>query len=331
MSDKATSDPRTDIGASHLLEELRRIATTQSPGGGRGPSSPAQLAEKARTLAALTSRVRSAFFLREADRIEREFTFLLKCLVSTRTMAEALEEYVAFIDCFWAGLSQTKIDVVRDRVYILPNNDAPDAHKLFLHELRARSIMLGTINWLCGGSLTDLRGHFTNPPIEPDKIAAVFPYPVCDVGGCNGISFRSEDLGKAVIRSPQEIPAFVQAAPMIALGGFGACLPYSQRVRELVTRVLRRHEGIVSAAEVCRQLGVSQATLHRRLTKESSHFREIRDGAINDVAKDLMLRTGAGTREIAELLGYSDEAAFRRSFQRWNGCSPAVYRNMEFS
>jgi AraC-like DNA-binding protein len=98
----------------------------------------------------------------------------------------------------------------------------------------------------------------------------------------------------------------------------------ADRVRRVLLPTLARGEP--TAAEVSRELGLSQRTLQRQLQAEDTSFTRILDSAREEVARALLREPGVGIAEIAFLLGYSEPAAFHRSFRRWTGQTPLVYR-----
>ncbi|MCW4463545.1 helix-turn-helix domain-containing protein [Sphingomonas sp. BT-65] len=82
--------------------------------------------------------------------------------------------------------------------------------------------------------------------------------------------------------------------------------------------------GATGQAQVARLLGVSVATLRRRLAETSLTFRDLRAEVLNAQARALL----AGRRhpgDVAEQLGFSDGRSFARAFKAWNGTTPARY------
>lgn len=98
------------------------------------------------------------------------------------------------------------------------------------------------------------------------------------------------------------------------------------RQRSLTTRLTEAFdENVYSQEEVARRLGLSVATLRRRLQEEGQPtFRELRERALNEAAKTLLAqRRHPG--DIADHLGFGDLRSFVRAFKRWNGSTPTAY------
>ena len=82
--------------------------------------------------------------------------------------------------------------------------------------------------------------------------------------------------------------------------------------------------GSTELPQVARQLGVSGATLRRRLNEEAHRFRDIRAEVLNRTARSLLEDRRHAT-EVAETLGFSDVRSFSRAFKAWNGVTPAAF------
>lgn len=96
-----------------------------------------------------------------------------------------------------------------------------------------------------------------------------------------------------------------------------------------------RHLLIQSAGEfldisqVAERLYVSERTLRRRLTAESTSFRATFDEIRDLLARGYLADTQLVVAEIAHLLDYSETVNFRRAFVRWNGVTPSQYRHQQ--
>jgi len=102
----------------------------------------------------------------------------------------------------------------------------------------------------------------------------------------------------------------------------GVIKPFQARVLEAIL------EGTDDQGEVARALGVSVATLRRRLTASGVSFRQLRSKALDEAARR-MLAQGRPVGEIADALGYVDIRSFSRAFKGWNGITPIAFARRE--
>jgi AraC-like DNA-binding protein len=104
---------------------------------------------------------------------------------------------------------------------------------------------------------------------------------------------------------------------------------------------LRKREGVVgqvrtllitsgcrvtNVAGAARRLGMTERSLRRRLAAEGASFRTVHDDVQLQTAISYLRDTELTVETIAELMGFSDAANFRRAFRRWTGRAPLQFR-----
>lgn len=314
------------ISPTAVIDELSRLASLERVGCDATSAVVEDLATVARALTSVTDAVYESLVKRSPEQVRRETAYILRGMVISATLEEALAEYGAHMACYWSAACTVAMEPRGDRVFVVMDTRVEPREKLFLHDLRHCSMMLSIVNWLCGETLPETIAHLPHAPIDLAKVQAIFPYGLSRDGAVTGVSFRRQDMRKPVVRTPGDIEAFIADLPRVAVLGAASAETYSRRVSAIVAQRLLVQRRIATVVEVCDHLGLSSATLHRRLSAERTSFRKLRDSSVNLAAKTLIEKTDAGIPTISDLLGYSEEGAFRRSFIRWNGCSPAAYR-----
>jgi AraC-like DNA-binding protein len=78
--------------------------------------------------------------------------------------------------------------------------------------------------------------------------------------------------------------------------------------------------------EVARLTNLSQRTLQRRLAEAGTSFQQLRDRVRADIALKYLRQSSLQAAQIAEILGYSEPAAFTRAFRRQHGLTPSAAR-----
>jgi AraC-like DNA-binding protein len=71
---------------------------------------------------------------------------------------------------------------------------------------------------------------------------------------------------------------------------------------------------------------MSERSIQRSLTEESTSYREIVDEVRKGLALSHLSRPGTTAADVAFLLGFSEPSAFTRAFRRWTGTSPTQFR-----
>ncbi|MFO1143077.1 MAG: AraC family transcriptional regulator [Amaricoccus sp.] len=94
-----------------------------------------------------------------------------------------------------------------------------------------------------------------------------------------------------------------------------------------VYRMLMDHPGDFPSMEaVAETLNMTARTLRRHLEDEGTSFRAILDDVRSSLAREYLKTTRMSTIDIAMLLGFSDDASFRRALKRWTGKGPGELR-----
>ena len=78
---------------------------------------------------------------------------------------------------------------------------------------------------------------------------------------------------------------------------------------------------------VAKQLGLGPRTLQRRLATEDTTFQQVADETRQRIAEHYLKERTRSISECSSLVGFSEEAAFRRAFKRWVGVSPRKFRS----
>jgi len=82
-----------------------------------------------------------------------------------------------------------------------------------------------------------------------------------------------------------------------------------------------------SLQEVADELAMSKRTVIRKLESEELSYQLLLDEARTELACSLLRRSDVRLSEIADQIGFSDQAGFTRSFRRIRGCTPSQYRS----
>jgi AraC-like DNA-binding protein len=99
--------------------------------------------------------------------------------------------------------------------------------------------------------------------------------------------------------------------------------PRRRSTREQVLEALE--DNVFNQAAVAKRLGLSVATLRRRLEMEgSASFRALIENVREYTARSL-LDQHHHPNDVAEELGFSDQRSFARAFKRWTGTTPAAH------
>ncbi len=124
-----------------------------------------------------------------------------------------------------------------------------------------------------------------------------------------GFAFDAARLECRVIRQPAELDAFLVDFPF-----------------RLIDAALAHEQALPALAELAAWLGVSEATLRRRLVAEHTGYHALRERCLAEAAQRFLRESDWPVARIAAHLGFGGEKAFRRAFVRWTGVAPSRFR-----
>lgn len=84
--------------------------------------------------------------------------------------------------------------------------------------------------------------------------------------------------------------------------------------------------GDVTEKSVAESLYMSPRTLQRRLSDENTTYKKVLEETRRQLAEKFIQDHSLTLNEITYLLGFSEISSFSRSFKRWTGMAPTVYR-----
>ncbi|QIC14611.1 AraC family transcriptional regulator ligand-binding domain-containing protein [Providencia stuartii] len=247
--------------------------------------------------------------------------------MSAKTLHEALIELNKYTDLF-QGKTHTSIVIENKKVFV--NYEVsifkPDYYKFdieytlfrLVSQLRER---LGK-NWIPDSF------HFQYSLSKKDKenLKKIIPTRYEDNARFNGISFDEHWLNDNLNqKTPDETFIFFMKNHLDKLK-HSSCMPDSMSIK--VQNIIYQYilvEKDLSLSWVASKLYISPRTLQRKLAKESINYSDILDKIRCDISIDKLTEENIRIDSLAELLGYTDSAAFSKAFKRWTGYPPLQY------
>lgn len=83
---------------------------------------------------------------------------------------------------------------------------------------------------------------------------------------------------------------------------------------------------IPTLAHAAQQLGTGERALQQRLQTQGTSFRSSVDAARRDFSLELLRDSHLSIGDISHRLGFSEQSAFQRAFQRWFATTPLAWR-----
>lgn len=259
-----------------------------------------------------------------------QWQMLVHCMVSAATIEEAVGLLVRFSRVVWGERALAGTRSAKGYTALVFNEPHREGAAGLTAVLWMQSLILSTLEFLAGARFVHASGRVRHSSCLPDGVAGLlFHSPI--VYGQEEVALRIplSDMRRPVTAQGKDLAGFFRELLPMTLGAVKPAL----RMRELVAGLIRQHKQApdfreTSRSDLAAALGVSDATLRRRLKAEGVTFREIRDEVFDDLARG-WLGEGVPVGEVAARLGFSDAFAFRRFFHRLHHCAPSVWRKQE--
>jgi AraC-like DNA-binding protein len=168
----------------------------------------------------------------------------------------------------------------------------------------------------------------TNVIFSHRKPADLRPYknffkaPLRFNAGNSGVVFSRSWLQQPVPEADPELHRLLlkQVEQLAAGAGPG----FVEEVQRVLHSVLITHKP--TADQIAEFFSIHPRTLHRRLQAHETSFQQLVDKTRSEMARQMLESSEIEITEIGERLHYADASAFARAFRRWEGTTPAKWR-----
>ena len=166
---------------------------------------------------------------------------------------------------------------------------------------------------------------FTCPSISKE-LSQVFNSPITFNQKQNKISFSRVYLDQPIKQSPSTLVKFLKQIPENLFSHYKTNLSVKNQVKEHLEaqRAIQKS----TLASVAKTFFASEQTLMRKLRKEGTSFKEIKNKICRNQACRYLTQTNKTIEQIAFILGFVDTSTFYKNFKRWSQHTPTQYRQL---
>lgn len=187
--------------------------------------------------------------------------------------------------------------------------------------------VLGYLGWIAGDQITPIAVRLAHArPRQGGGLEAYFGCPVSYDQLDDSIIFKRADLERPILVADEELASLLDGVANRYLETRMAGR-FAVRVRDAL--IARMPDGYVRKSDIAKSLHMTERTLLRRLKDEGTTFTDVLDRVRLQLAFQYLKRPDLGIREIAYMLGFSDEGTFSRAFKRWTGRRPSIVALMK--
>jgi AraC-like DNA-binding protein len=170
--------------------------------------------------------------------------------------------------------------------------------------------------------LEEVELAFEAPPSSTEH-RAVFGCPVRFGASANAFVLARSEWDRPTASGSSELLRALQAHADELLARLGTDQVVAARVQRLLVDELRGGEPTLG--RLAKRMAMSARTLQRRLEEEGTSFAAVLDDTRRELAGAYMAQRDVALADVSYLLGFSEQSAFTRAFQRWHGVAPSRY------
>lgn len=178
---------------------------------------------------------------------------------------------------------------------------------------------------LCKRAIRPLQANFTwSGPQDMEPFVEFYNCPLNFNSSEDSLLFDKDTLQVQLVDSTPQLAREFEKYAAALIEHMTAGDELLPRVRAAIEEGLASGQGRES--DVAERLAMTTRTLHRKLKDRNTSFRQLREGVLQQKAKDLLCQSTIPLAEISFLLGYAETSTFYRAFKRWTGTVPGSWR-----
>lgn len=178
--------------------------------------------------------------------------------------------------------------------------------------------------WLIGQNLNLQSVSLTHPrPEHAHDYNMLFRAPIQFDQSFNALYFSASYLNAPNVQDEGSLEKLLElpSLQLMSLPDYQNSL--ADKIRVMIKKDVETQFPELEA--VAEQLGLSSATLRRRLRSEGASYQEIKDDIRRDAAIYHLGRGIVSIEQVAEKIGFVEVTSFYRAFKRWTGVTPRDY------
>lgn len=283
------------------------------------------VATYARLWQSLAAHLDDEFFGMDPRRLRQgSLAFMCQAALAQPTVAAALTQGCGFFALMFERLAP-RLECHGSVAALVIDEPGEPARPFALFTLWL--LLHGALCWFAGQRVPVLAVQVRGPaPAYLDDYRRLFGEQLSFGQAQSRLLFSAQCLGLPMRRSGHELQAFLARAPGNLLVKYRNPGSLARQVRG----VLRQcpPEQWPAAGAVAAELGVSVATLRRRLAEQGESFQGLKDRERQALALALLAEPELALEAVAVRLGFADSRSFYRAFRKWYGASPGHYRQL---
>ena len=245
--------------------------------------------------------------------------------MNCQSAGEILQKVLKYIDILTEGV-KIEVNTQKDGMTIINKNIRHlDVSLTRQHVEYAFSSSIKLISTLLEKPVTPIEVRFQHKkPRDISEHQRIFNAPLKFEHSMNALVFDNIGADYPVQQPNAELMVFFEQHAKKILTSIHSEKPVTKKVSFFIAGNF--HEELPTIKTVATKLSMSVRSLQRNLEKENTSYREIFNQVYKKLAISYLMNGEISVAEIAYIMGFSEPSSFHRTFKRWTGLTPNVYR-----
>ena len=260
--------------------------------------------------------------------VKVEYDLFCHCVITCETLRQVIERTIAFMAMLGSRAAEVTLRIDQGIAEFTLSTEHRQRDKIAMFsDLAGLAANYRLFAWLIDLPFELVEVRMCYPSlIDSEAVSFLIPFPITYDAERTAFRFQAELLDRPVVRTPQQLNRLLARFPFDVDDTRGPRVLLAERVRSVMIANVSAATKMQTEQQIAEVLGISLATLKRRLKAEHTSFRQLRETLLRTVAIDQLKSGTASVEALASQLGFGDTASFRHAFKRWTGRSPSCYQ-----
>lgn len=247
-------------------------------------------------------------------------------MMHSPTLKKALDKLCQYQDIV-CDASKTSLIIDNELAYLTisePSNDIFAPHYAYESTL---SIYNSAISGMLGQTIPLTAVHFDYPAYVNDLSEYHRIFKGAEIvfsSHFSGLVFEKKYLDCLILNASPNLFSIFEVHADAILKSLKPAESLQEKIKKEILHDLKGEEPILS--NIAKKLGIGVRSIQLKLKEEGVTFQQLLDEIRKNLATKHLKEAQLSTTDIAYLLGYSEPSVFFRSFKKWTGQTPTVYR-----
>jgi AraC-like DNA-binding protein len=269
-------------------------------------------------------------FSTPTDRImnRRDFDLFCHACLQYDTLEESLIRQIDFLSLYNGGSGRMELHAEDGIATLEIEMFQVELEWEFFFVFNAFAVYQKLITWLIGEDRMKFEFNTAFSPLMRHDARILLPSDNVTFGAPrHEVRFDAKFLKQPIVRTPLDLVEYLKHFPFDAALPEAGAESWADTVLKHYKLLLMREHALPAIPALASALGLSSATLRRRLREERNSIRQIKELARKELALRYLSETVSSASVVSSRLGFSCPKAFTRAFKSWTGATPAEYRN----